>query len=156
MTFPTIALQDSTPKNSCYGCGPANPEGIQIKSRWSEDGQFVIATVHLPPKYNAGVPGVMYGGAIASMIDCHSMWTAIAHAYRAEGREPGSDPLIKYVTVELNVKYLKPTLLDGPVHLKAWLEGDLGKRATVICELGPEGDVTAQGRTTGARVDWWE
>lgn len=146
-------LQDHWPDATCYGCGPANPDGLQIKSEWSADGQFVIAAFHPQPKHNAGFPNVMYGGLVASLIDCHSIWTAIAHAYRQEGRGMDTHPHITYVTAQLTVKYLKPTPIDGPVYLKSWLEGGVGRKTRVITELGPEGQVTATGDTLAARID---
>jgi acyl-coenzyme A thioesterase PaaI-like protein len=144
-------LQDHWPNGTCYGCGPANPEGLHIKSEWSDDGQFVVATFQPHPEHNAGFPNVMYGGMIASLIDCHSIWTAIAFAYRQEERPIDSIEAISYVTAELNVKYLKPTPIDQPVHLKAWVEGEIGRKTRVLCEFGPEGVVTATGNTIAAR-----
>ncbi len=146
-------LQDYWPEATCYGCGPANPDGLHIKSEWSTDGQFVVATFHPQPKHNAGFPNVMYGGMVASLIDCHSIWTAIAHAYRAEGRTMDTHPYITYVTAQLTVKYLQPTPLDGPIYLKSWLEGEVGRKTRVITELGPQGKVTATGDTLAARID---
>jgi hypothetical protein len=79
-----IAFKDGT----CFGCGPVNPHGLRIKSFWSDDGKFVIATFQPRPELNAGIPNVLYGGTVASLIDCHSNWTAIAATYRMEGRDP--------------------------------------------------------------------
>src|SRR5690606_39267736 len=97
----------------CYGCGPANPDGLHIKSYWSDDGQFVVATFTPQPKHTSGLKEALYGGMIASLIDCHSNWTAIAFGYRAAGREPGTLPRIMSVTGSLGVKYLKPTPLNA-------------------------------------------
>jgi hypothetical protein len=146
-------LQDVWLDATCFGCGPGNPEGLHIKSYWSEDGRFVIATHHPHARYNAGFSNVMYGGLVASLIDCHSIWTAIAFAYRAEGRPHGSPPAITYVTGQLTVKYLKPTPLDQPIHLKAWVEGEIGRKMRVLCELGIEGLVTATGDVIAVRID---
>jgi hypothetical protein len=137
----------------CYGCGPANPDGLHIKSYWSDDGQYVVATFQPQPRFTSGFPNALYGGLIASLIDCHSNWTALAFGYRAEGREPGSLPMIASVTGSLGVKYLKPTPLDQPIHLKAWVEGAVGRKTRVLCELGPVGIVTALGDSIFVRVD---
>lgn len=67
----------------------------------------MISTFHPKPEYNSGFPDVMYGGLVASLIDCHSIWTAIATTYRAEGREHGSLPAISYVTGTLTVPPLR-------------------------------------------------
>ncbi|HMF31693.1 MAG TPA: hotdog fold domain-containing protein [Candidatus Lokiarchaeia archaeon] len=146
-------LQDSWPTGTCYGCGPANGDGMQIKSRWSDDGESVVAEYMADARYNSGTPGIMYGGTVAGLIDCHSIWTAIAFAYHAENREVGSEPPIMYVTGKLSVAYLKPTPLGETLYLKAWVEGSVGKKTTVQCELGPEGVTTATGVVTAVRIN---
>lgn len=148
------ALQDAWPHATCYGCGPGNPDGLHIKSYWDRTGQFVIATFHPQPKFNAGFDNVMYGGLVASLIDCHSMWTAIAFAYREEKRPHGSLPGISYVTGSLTIKYHKPTPLDVPIQLKAWVEAHPGGRKTTVhCELGTSEQVTAMGEVLAVRVN---
>lgn len=148
------ALQDiCLPTGMCYGCGSANPEGLQIKSYWSEGGQFVVCQFQPQPKHSSGFKNATYGGLIASLIDCHSNWTAMAFGYRAEGREPGTQPLIASVTGSLNVKYLKPTSMDQPIHLRAWVEGDVGRKTRVLCELGTADQVTALGDSVFVRID---
>jgi hypothetical protein len=148
------ALQDICfPQGKCYGCGPANPDGLHIKSYWSDDGQFVVAQFEPQEKFSSGFRDAMYGGLIASLIDCHSNWTAMAFGYRAEGREPGSKPLLMSVTGSLGVKYLKPTPMTETIYLKAWAEGEVGRRTRVLCELGPAGQVTATGDSVFVRID---
>jgi hypothetical protein len=141
------------PENTCYGCGPANPDGLHIKSYWSDDGQFVVATFQPQAKFTSGFPNALYGGVIASLIDCHSNWTAMAFGYKAEGREPGSLPVITSVTGSLGVKYLKPTPMDKMLHLRAWVEGEVGRKTRVMCELGADNVVTAVGDSVFVRVD---
>lgn len=149
-----LALQDiCLPTGMCYGCGSANPDGLQIKSYWSEGGQFVVCQFQPQPKHSSGFKNATYGGLIASLIDCHSNWTAMAFGYRAEGREPGTQPLIASVTGSLNVKYLKPTPMDQPIHLRAWVEGDVGRKTRVLCELGTADQVTALGDSVFVRID---
>ncbi len=150
----SVALQDlCLPEGTCYGCGSANPDGLHIKSYWSEDGQFVVATFAPEPKFSSGFKGALYGGLIASLIDCHSNWTAMAFGYKAEGRAPGTLPLITSVTGTLCVKYLKPTPLDQTIHLKAWVEGEVGRKTRVLCELGTAATITATGNSIFVRVD---
>lgn len=149
-----LSLQDIVlPTGTCYGCGAANPDGLQIKSYWSEDGQFVVAQFTPRPEHTSGFKNATYGGLIASLIDCHSNWTAIAFSYRAEGREPGSLPMIASVTGSLSIKYLKPTLMDQAIHLKAWVEGEIGRKTRVLCELGDGKTVTATGDSVFVRID---
>ncbi|MCL1853461.1 MAG: PaaI family thioesterase [Peptococcaceae bacterium] len=147
------ALQDiCKPDGICYGCGPSNLDGIQIKSHWAEDGVHVIATVTPDPKYT-GWPGLVYGGFLAMLTDCHSNWTCIAHHYRAEGREPGSLPAIECVTGQLGVRYLKPTPIGVPLHLSARVEGDVGRKTRVICEIRAGHELTVTGDSLFFRVD---
>lgn len=147
------AFQDiAMPEGVCYGCGPANPDGLHIKSYWSEDGSFVIAQYQPALKYT-GWKNLLYGGTIASLIDCHSNWTAMAFMYRAEGREVGTLPIIHCVTGTLNIKYLKPTPITATVQLKSWVEGEITRKARVICEFTANGELTAQGDSIFVRVD---
>lgn len=148
----SIFLQDIWDQNTCYGCGPSNPEGLKIKSRWSDDGKFLVAEYQADAKYNSGMPDVMYGGTVASLIDCHSVWTAIAFAHKAEDREVGSHPALVYVTGKLTVTYMQPTPISKTLHLKAWVEGEIGRKIRVISELGPAGEVTAAGVVTAVRL----
>ena len=88
-----IAFQDLIEDNFCFGCGPINEQGLQIKSYW--DGPGVSICTYLPePFQTAGPRGILNGGIIATLIDCHCVCTAIAYAYEREGREVGSVPEI--------------------------------------------------------------
>lgn len=148
------ALQDiCLPNGTCYGCGSANPDGLQIKSYWSDDRQFVVASFQPQARFSSGFKNAMYGGLIASLIDCHSNWTAMAFGYKADSREAGTQPLIASVTGSLGVKYLKPTPMDGTIHLKAWVEGEVGRKTRVLCELGDGENVTALGDSIFVRID---
>lgn len=146
-------LQDVWPDATCYGCGPANPDGLRIKSHWSEDGSEIVCRFEPQPQYNAGFPNVMYGGLVASLIDCHSIWTAIAWTYREEGREHGSSPSISYVTGTLNVRFLKPTPLDRPVTLRARVTQLQPRKALVECSLYSGDEETARGEVTAVRFN---
>ena len=147
------ALQDVCgPDGICYGCGPSNAHGIHIKSYWDEDGKHVIATVNPDRKYTSW-PGLVYGGFLAMLVDCHSNWTVMAHHYRAEGREPGSLPKVGCVTGHLGIRYLKPTPMGVPLNLKAWIEGDVGRKTRVICEIRAGDELTAVGDSIFFRVD---
>ena len=101
------AFQDFYPDDLalCYGCGRLNEHGLHIRSVW--DGDETVARF-TPQPYHTAVPGYVYGGLIASLIDCHGTGTAAGAGYRAEGREPGSEPPLRYVTASLKVDYLRP------------------------------------------------
>jgi hypothetical protein len=149
----TPALQDlAAPDGICYGCGSAHPSGLHVKSHWDADGMHLIAR-HVPDATFTGWPGLVYGGLIAMLVDCHSNWTAMAHHYRAEGRELGSLPRIDCVTGELGIKYLKPTPMGVPLILKARIEGEVGRKTRVICEVHAGESMTALGNSLFVRVD---
>src|SRR5690349_1412586 len=101
-------VQDSYSPNTaiCYGCGINNAKGLHLKTYW--DGSIGHCEFTPYPEHTA-FPNYVYGGLIASIIDCHSIGTAIAAMYQAAGREIGSDPEITCVTGNLNISYKKPT-----------------------------------------------
>ena len=111
------AFQDHFEHNLCFGCGAANPEGLQLKSYW--DGDDAVATFIPESHHMAGPAHVLNGGIIGTIIDCHCVCTAIADAYRREGRSVGTGTYIWYATVSLKVDYLLPTPIDCPVTLSA-------------------------------------
>jgi hypothetical protein len=146
------SLQDLWPLNTCYGCGPSNLDGMHLKSYWSADQKYVSAMYSCEAKYNAGYPGVMFGGTVASLIDCQSIWTAIAFAHKAENRQIESTSDILYVTKQITVNYISGTPLEEHLYLKSWIEGNIEKKVTVICELGTKDKLTATGKTIAVRI----
>lgn len=153
MDIKICALQDiAAPDGVCYGCGSKNAHGLQIKSYWDIDDRQVIMT-HLPDERYVGWPSLVYGGLISCLVDCHSNWTAMAYQYRAEGRELGTLPRIDCVTGCLGVKYIKPTPIGVPLTLKACIEGEVGRKTRVLCEVYAADTLTALGDSTFFRVD---
>jgi acyl-coenzyme A thioesterase PaaI-like protein len=145
-----IAFQDLIPDNRCYGCGPHNPRGLKIKSYWEGDGSICI---YQPERHHsAGPPQFLNGGIIATLIDCHSVCTAIANAYRMENRQIGSDPSIWCVTANLNVTYLRPTPLDRPVTLRARVTEAGPKKTLLQCRLYSDSAECARGEVLAVRV----
>jgi uncharacterized protein (TIGR00369 family) len=102
------AVQDFYPDDvaHCYGCGRLNDRGLHIRSTWDGDNTVAILT---PQPYHTAIPGYVYGGLMASLIDCHGTGSAALVAYRAAGREPGTAPALRFVTASLKVDYLRPT-----------------------------------------------
>ncbi len=149
----TPALQDLLTGNTCFGCGADNAQGLQIKSRWSEetDGELVC-TFQAQPHHNAGSAGVLNGGIIATIMDCHSIVTAIAQAYRDAGRDFGAGEKIWYVTGSFELRYRKPALLRQPVVLTSRVTEVAGNKSVVTCELSCSGDVCTTSRMTAVRV----
>ena len=129
------ALQDVL-KVHCFGCGALNERGLQIKSRW--DGDELVCHWQPPPHY-IGHPGVVYGGAIASAVDCHAIWTAMATHCREAGLALDRDAPA-FVTGRLSVTYLKPAAIDRPLELRARVMESSGRRGTVACRV-LQGDI---------------
>lgn len=153
MNIKDYALQDlGNPEGICFGCGPKNKLGTQIKSYWDADNIHVVMT-HTPDERYVGWPSLLYGGFISCLVDCHSNWTVIAHHYRMEGREPGTLPRIDCVTGTMNLKYIKPTPLGVPLTLKARIEGDVGRKTRVLCEVYAKDQLTVLGDSIFVRVD---
>ena len=127
------AFQDYYPDelSYCYGCGRLNEHGLQIKSYW--DGEETVA-VFQPRPYHTAIPGYVYGGLIASLIDCHGTGTAAAAAYRAAGRELETEPPYRYVTAALRVDYLKPTPMMG-LEVRGRVREVKGRKVVVEAEV---------------------
>lgn len=153
MSTHDTSLQDTAaPEGVCFGCGSSNPHGLHIKSFWHEDGVHVMAE-HVPEAKYCGWPELVYGGLIAMLVDCHSNWTAMAYHYRAEQREPESLPRINCVTGTLGIKFIKPTPMGVPLTLKAKVDGEVGRKTRVICEVYAGEVLTAVGDSVFVRVD---
>ncbi len=145
------AFQDYYPESysHCYGCGANNEHGLQIKSYWEEDSS--VAVFH-PKEYHLAFPGYVYGGLIASLIDCHSTGTAAAAAYRQENRELGSSPEFRFVTASLHVDYLLPTPLGPPLHLRSKVTEIKGRKVVIETDLVVEDKVTAKGKVVAVQI----
>jgi acyl-coenzyme A thioesterase PaaI-like protein len=147
-----LAIQDHylDARADCWGCGRNNPDGLYIKSHWERD----EAVAHFTPKPQfTGHKGVVNGGIIATLMDCHCMGLAMAYAHRQEGREIGSQPLITYVTASLKVDYLKPTpLTNQPLELRAHVERVEGRKTWMKVSLVASGQETARGEVLGIRI----
>jgi acyl-coenzyme A thioesterase PaaI-like protein len=145
------AFQDYYPENfaMCYGCGRLNEHGLQIKSYW--DGEEAVCTF-IPKPYHTAVPGFVYGGLIASLIDCHSTGTAAAAAYRARGRAWDSEPPLRFVTGSLHVDYLRPTPIEGPLELRAQVKEIKGRKVVVSTTLSVHGEVCARGEVVAVEI----
>ena len=133
------------PDSRCFGCGPANPGGLRIGSR--EDGSELVAEWTPGPNHEA-FEGVLSGGVIGTLLDCHSNWTAAMHLMRARGE----DRPRACVTAEYSVRLLRPTPTDGPVTMRARVVEAGEDRATVEAELRAGDRTTASCRGTFVAV----
>jgi acyl-coenzyme A thioesterase PaaI-like protein len=139
----------------CYGCGRLNEAGLQIKSYWICE---EAVCTYSPRSYHTAIPGYVYGGLIASLIDCHSTGAAAAAAYRAEGREFDSEPPIRYVTASLHVDYLRPTPMDRTLTIRATVEEIKGRKASIRSTLFAGDRECARGEVVVVRMppEWLE
>lgn len=133
----------------CYGCGRFNEHGLHIKSYWDGDEGIALFT---PQPYHIAIPGYVYGGLIASLIDCHATGTASAAAYRKEGREMGSEPALRFVTASLNIDYLRPTPLGVQLTLRARVKELKERKVVVTVALSAEGTVCVQGEVVTVKM----
>jgi acyl-coenzyme A thioesterase PaaI-like protein len=145
------AFQDYYPDklSYCYGCGRLNDHGLQLKSYW--DGEETIA-IFQPKSYHIAIPGYVYGGLIASLIDCHCTGTASAVSYREEGREMGSDPPLRFVTASLHVDYLRPTPLGISLEIRGKVKEMKGRKVVVSATVSAEGEVCARGQVVAVKM----
>jgi acyl-coenzyme A thioesterase PaaI-like protein len=145
------AFQDYYPDDLsyCYGCGRLNEHGLQIKSFW--DGDETVCLFQ-PRPYHTAVPGYVYGGLIASLIDCHSTGTAAAAAYRHEGRAMESLPPRRFLTAALHVDYLRPTPIDTTLEIRARVKEIKGRKVVVESTLSARGEVCARGEVVAVQL----
>jgi len=145
------AIQDYYPDDvaHCYGCGKLNKYGHQIKTFWEGD---ETVTRFIPKEYHTAIPGYVYGGLIASLIDCHGTGTAALAAYRAEGREFDTMPPFRFVTASLHVDYLKPTPLGVELELRGTVLELKGKKVISEITVLAKREVTARGKVVAVQM----
>ncbi|MBF0100100.1 MAG: PaaI family thioesterase [Desulfobacterales bacterium] len=147
------AFQDYYPDDLsyCYGCGRLNDHGLKIKSYW--DGEESVCHF-VPQSHHMAIPGIVYGGLIASLIDCHGTGTASAAIYRSENREMGSLPIARFVTGSLHVDFLSPTPLspDMPLELRGKIKEIKGRKVIVQVTLSALGKLCAKGEVIAIRI----
>jgi len=149
MTVPSF--QDFYPDHfaHCYGCGRLNEYGHQIKSYW--DGHESVCRFDPQPHHTA-IPGYVYGGLLASLIDCHGTGTAAAAAYRAEGRAMDSQPPHRFLTASLKVDYLKPTPMGVTLEIRAQVAEVKGRKVVVEEWITANGVMTVKGQVVAVEV----
>ncbi|HEY6188990.1 MAG TPA: PaaI family thioesterase [Pyrinomonadaceae bacterium] len=145
MTTEQSLQERYAPHNSCFGCGPANERGLRIRS--FARGDEVIAD-WMPEPFHEAFPGMLNGGIIGTLLDCHSNWTATWHLMQ----QSGADRPPCTVTADYSIKLLRPTPTDAPVHLTARVIESSDDRAIVEAELLAHGKVCATCRGTFVAV----
>ena len=133
-------FQDHCPDNICFGCGVANPGGLQIKSYWDGD---ISRCDFKPKKHHDGWPGLLCGGILATLMDCHCVCTAMT-VFAKQNGAPFTD-LRKFpaVTGTLSIKYQAPTSTLGEVELRAWTTATTARKCTLSCESFVDDKLTA-------------
>ncbi len=145
------AFQDYYPDHlaHCYGCGRLNPAGYQIKSFW--DGDESICHFEPLPDH-ISIPGYVYGGLLASLIDCHGTGTAAAAGYRFESRPMDSEPPLRYLTASLHVDYLKPTPLGTLLEVRGRVKEVRGRKVVIEEWIVAGGETTVRGEVVAVQV----
>ena len=133
----------------CYGCGTLNEHGHQIKSYW--EGEESVC--HFMPKpYHIAIPGYVYGGLLASLVDCHGTGTAAAAAYRAVQRAMDTEPAFRFLTASLHVDYLKPTPLDIELEIRGKVKEVKGRKVVIQEWIVANGIITVRGEVVAVQV----
>ncbi len=133
----------------CYGCGRLNADGLQIKTHW--EGEESV-TRYLPRPYHIAIPGFVYGGLLASLLDCHGTGTAAAAAARAQGRTLDGDPALRYVTASLKVDYLKPTPMSVTLEIRGRVKEVKGRKVVVEETLYANGVATVKAEVVAVQM----
>jgi acyl-coenzyme A thioesterase PaaI-like protein len=147
----TKAFQDHYPDHfaHCYGCGRLNEFGHQIKSYW--DGDESVCHFIPSPEHTA-IQGYVYGGLLASLIDCHGTGTAAAAAYRVQARPMDSQPSLRFLTASLHVDYHKPTPLGPTLEVRGRVREVKGRRVSIDEWILANGIVTVRGQVVAVQV----
>ena len=145
------AFQDRYPGAlaHCYGCGRMNDAGLQVRSRW--DGDETVATI-TPGEQYVATPGYVYGGLVASLIDCHGTGSAAGAMARRLGSEIPDDPRLRFVTASLHVDFLAPTPMGVPLTARGRIEEITDKKVVTAITVTAEGQRVAIGRVVAVRM----
>ena len=141
----TASLQERfAPAGTCFGCGPANGRGLRIRSFEAGDDPDRLVCDWTPEPHHAAYETFLNGGIIGSLFDCHSNWAATWHLMRRDALE--APPCS--VTAKFAVEFRRPTPMDQPVRLEAWVVSSQGSKVEVEATLSSHGKVTATCRGT--------
>jgi acyl-coenzyme A thioesterase PaaI-like protein len=147
----TQGFQDLYPEEfaHCYGCGRMNDSGLQIKTHWEGD---ETVTRFTPRAEHTAMPGFVYGGLVASLIDCHGTGSAAGAAMRAAGQAADSGVAPRFVTASLKVDFLKPTPLGPELVVRGKIVEQKERKVIIAAELSADGVVTARGEVVAVRI----
>ncbi|HET6348720.1 MAG TPA: PaaI family thioesterase [Candidatus Krumholzibacteria bacterium] len=151
MTHTSPAVQDFYPDDfsHCRGCGRLNPDGHHFKTR--RDGDETV-TRYTPAPHETAVPGFVYGGLIAALVDCHAMGAASAAMVEAGGHAVGEVPSPRFVTASLRVDYLKPTPMGVELEARGRIRERTERKAIVEVTVAAGGVITARGEVVAVSM----
>ena len=146
-TEPTLQ-ERYAPDGRCFGCGPANAVGLHVGSHPAPDDPAVLVAEFVARPEHEAFAGVVNGGILGTVVDCHMNWTAAWHLMRARGvdRPPTT------VTLDFGIRMRRPTPSTSPLTVRAWVVEAAADRTTVESEIISDGTVTATGRGTFVAV----
>ena len=133
----------------CYGCGRLNEHGLHVRTVW--DGEESVTRFTPWPRHTA-MPGYVYGGLLASLVDCHSTGTAAAAAARTQGEEPATGRLPRFVTASLKVDYLRPAPLGPELVVRGRVREVKGRKIVVDSTVSANGEVCVRGEVVAVRM----
>ncbi len=144
-----LSIQERfAPRGTCFGCGPANSQGLRIRSFPDADEPEDLVCEWAPEAHHAAYETFLNGGVIGSLFDCHSNWNASWHLMRRDGL---TNPPCT-VTADLSVRFKRPTPMDRPVRLKSWVVSSEGSKVKVEATLSSHDKITATCRATFVAV----
>lgn len=149
-----LAFQDYYPEelSHCYGCGKNNSDGHQLKSYWLDENKEQTIAKFTPKPCHTAIPGFVYGGLIASLIDCHGTGSASAASYKNEQRELGSLPALRFITAALNVTYLAPTPLGVELTLIGNITEISNRKVIIEINLFANNIICAKGSVVAVKM----
>lgn len=144
-------VQDYYPDHfgQCYGCGRLNEFGHQLKTNW--DGDETVTTF-TPKHFQTAIPGFVYGGLLASIIDCHGTGSAALALARAQGIELAEFNAPRCVTASLKVEYKKPTPIVMPLEIRGVIREIKGRKVIVEARLTAGGEICVTGEIIAVQV----
>ncbi|OFX17731.1 MAG: thioesterase [Bacteroidetes bacterium GWA2_31_9] len=145
------AIQDYYPDHfsHCYGCGRLNEHGHQIKTTW--DGDETV-TRFVPKSYHTAIPGFVYGGLLASLIDCHGTGSAALALAKSQNIVLSDNNAPRCVTASLKVDYKRPTPIDGTLEIRGIIKELKGKKVVVEAKLFANGELCVTGEIVAIQV----
>jgi len=150
-----IAIQDTYEQRfkHCWGCGADNPDGIQLKSYPTEDGEHCIAKYTPADKYTGGVPNNLFGGIMATLFDCHSTASAAWFNLRNKREELTEDTVIeRYITARIEVDFVKPVPMNTELTVCSTLEELTDRKAIIRTTLEFDGEVGAKAKVIAVKA----